>query len=311
MPGNQPRFHQRAFNHDYRAPFIYHIILKKKDECEAFGAAAGNAMIPPGQTGCAFIRETTLGRTIAKAIIRLPFQFPILQLYQFVVMPDHIHLLLRVKNWSEYHLDYYINQLVTGIGCDYSKIIGKVIKGEEIFVPGYCDKPLLLGRNLDGLYRYIRENPHRLAMRRQFPEFFRRVRNLTIAGQNYEAYGNLFLFRNPDKAAVKISSKFTREELEHKREGWLTSASKGAVLVSPFISKDEKALRHEAEALGAKFILITHQAFGERFKPSAADFKLCEQGRLLIISLGKPAGSALSREVCLQMNDLAAVIAAM
>ncbi|MDE7376063.1 MAG: hypothetical protein K2N16_04370 [Muribaculaceae bacterium] len=290
-----PHYHKRAFAHNYHAPFIYHLILKKKDAFPKFGVVKGDAQIAPGQPGCAFIEETELGKTIAKSIIAIQKQFPILQIYQFAVMPDHVHILLRVKEWSEKHLDFYIETLVNNIGTD-------------IFQPGYCDKPLLRKRSLDCLFRYIRENPHRLAMRQQFPQFFQRIRKLKIDEKEYEAYGNLFLFRNPDKEAVKISRKFPPEEKEQKKTNWLNAASKGTILVSPFISKEEKAIRAEADALGAKIILITHETFPDRFKPSAHDFSLCSEGRLLIISLGLPARTTLSRSICLQMNSFAETI---
>lgn len=259
-----PRYHKRAFAHNYRAPFIYHIILKKNDGFSKFGSVKGDARITPGLPGSACIDETVLGKTIAKSILGIQKQFPIIQIYQFVVMPDHVHILLRVKEWSEYHLDSYIEALVSNIGKSYSKAIGEEISGRDIFQPGYCDKPLLLKRSLDGLFRYIRENPHRLAMRRQFPHFFQRVRKLRIGEKEYEAYGNLFLFRNPDKEAVKISRKFTSEEKERKKSAWLSAASEGTVLVSPFISPAEKAIRAEAEALGAKIILLSCRLSGWR-----------------------------------------------
>ena len=56
-------------------------------------------------------------------------------------------------------------------------------------------------------------------------------------------------------------------------------------------------------------ILITHEAFTDRFKPAAHDFELCAAGSLLIISLGLPAGTTLSRSHCLAMNALAEAIA--
>ncbi len=174
---------------------------------------------------------------------------------------------------------------------------------------GYCDKPLLLKRSLDGLFRYIRENPHRLAMRQQFPQFFQRIRKLRIGDREYEAYGNLFLFRNPDKEVVKLSHTFTTQEKETKKTNWLHSATHGSILVSPFISKEEKAIRDRAECLGAKIILITHQSFPELFKPAAHEFKLCTEGRMLIVSLGLPPKTNLSRKICLQMNALAQLIA--
>lgn len=296
-----PRYHKRAFAHNYHAPFIYHIILKKKDGAERFGKVMGDARISPGRPGCAFIEESLLGKTIAKSIVRLQYKFPILQIYQYMIMPDHVHILLRVKDWSDKHLDFYIEALTTDVSNNYP--------GSEIFQPGYCDKPLLLKRSLDTLFHYIRENPHRLAMRQQFPQFFRKVRRLAIGGSEYEAYGNLFLLRNPDKTAVKISRSFTPDERIQRKVMWLDEARQGTVLVSPFISPAEKEIRAEAIESGASIILVTHEAFPERFKPAESDFRLCAEGRLLILSLGLPQKTPLSRAICLQMNTLAQSIA--
>ncbi|MDE7388483.1 MAG: transposase [Muribaculaceae bacterium] len=302
-------YHRRAFAHDYHAPFIYHIILKKASGCEAFGHVEGDARIAHGSPGCAEIRETDLGQIIAKSLLHLPYEYPSLKLLQFCVMPDHVHLLLQVLRRSDKHLDFYIESLKTTVAAKYSEKNGKTIAEEAIFEPGYCDRPLYGNRSLDGLYRYIRENPHRLAMRRQFPQFFQRVRKIRIDNEDYEAYGNLFLLRNPDKQAVKISRKFAPEELEQKKSRWLMAAAGGTVLVSPFISPAEKAIRAEAETLNGKIILILHEAIPERFKPSAHDFALCAQGHLLILSLREPPKTELTRALCLRMNALAETIA--
>ena len=277
---------------------------------EDFGVVRGDARIAPGKSGCAYIDRSNLGGIIARSIQSLEYNFPLLQVYQYIVMPDHVHILLRVKERSEKHLDFYIDSLVNFIETGYSKLIEREVQKFEIFLPGYCDKPLLRKRSLDGLFTYIRENPHRLAVRKQYPQFFQRTRSLMIGDTEYEAYGNLFLFRNPDKQAVKISRKFTPEEKQQKKESWLFEASKGTILVSPFISKEEKSIRVEAEKHGANIILITHEAFPERYKPAAHDFELCTQGRLLIISLGLPPNTTLTREHCLRMNALAEMIAA-
>ena len=279
--------------------------LKKTRQCEDFGHIVGDAKIEFGNPGCAEVKESELGRIIAKAIIHLPYEFPVLKPLQFKVMPDHVHLILQVLYRTGRHLDFYVEFLQKRIAAKYSKLISREISEEAIFIKGYCDKPLFDDRNLDGWYVYLRLNPHRLAMRLQYPQFFRRIRKLKIGDREFDAYGNLFLFRNPDKIAVKISSKNSAEENSKKKEFWLSEAAKGAVLVSPFISKEEKAIRAEAESVGASIILITHEAFPERFKPAAHDFNLCSSGRLLIISLGLPKNTELSREICQQMNALA------
>ena len=301
-------FHRRAYAHNYKAPFIYHIIIKKADNCEVFGSVIGDARIEYGNPGCAKIEETALGKIIAKSIIHLPYTFPILKLHQFCVMPDHIHILLQKLDWSDEDLDFFMDRLTEDIAKKYSKFKNNLFEVNEIFKLGFCDKPLLLGRSLSGLFKYIRLNPHRLAMRIQYHEFFKRVRQLQIGDCKYEAYGNLFLFRNPDKVAVKISRSFSETEKAIKRDHWLEAASTGTVLISPFISKEEKSIRAEAETLGANIILITHEAFPERYKPSEHNFNLCASGRLLIISLGEPLGSDLTHSICERMNALAAQI---
>lgn len=297
-------YHRRSFHHDYHAPFIYHIILKKARGCELFGLVEGDARISPGKAGCARIKETGLGKIIAKAIIHLPFEYPVIKLYQFCVMPDHVHLLLQVLFKTDKHLDFYIDRLKAWITEKYTAN-NPSGAGKEIFEPGYCDKPLYDNRSLDRLFRYIRENPHRLGVRKQFPHFFERIRQLKIGDEMCEAYGNVFLLRNPDKEAVKISRSFTAEMLKQKESAWLSASARGTILVSPFISSKEKSVRTKAEEMGAKIILITHETFPERFKPHAHDFALCAEGRLLIISLGLPSGATLTRSLCNRMNSLA------
>lgn len=99
----------------------------------------------------------------------------------------------------------------------------------------------------------------------------------------------------------------TPDQRERKRQRWLYTAANGGILVSPFISAAEKAIRNEAEELGGRFILITNEPMGERYKPIGHDFDLCEAGHLLIISANLPGD--LSRQNCLAMNKLASAIA--
>ena len=98
----------------------------------------------------------------------------------------------------------------------------------------------------------------------------------------------------------------SEEKCARNRDQWLYTAANGGVLVSPFISRAEKDIRREADENGGKFILVTNEPMEGRYKPSGRDFALCEAGRMLIVSLGKEG--ELSRQMCLEMNALAAAI---
>ena len=327
-------------DHDYYAPGTYHIILKKKPGCVAFGRVAGNPRVAPGMPGCAYIDRSPLGKILHKEIYDMPKYHPILQVYQYVVMPDHAHILLRVKERTPRHLGYYINNLKAAVTTKWRRYngwdaayspdrdishnhadsnscvvmrpagdmfpsTGKNTCEMTVFEENYTDKIVFAYRSLDVLYRYIRENPHRLAVRRLYPDFFRRVRRLRVGDRDWEAYGNVFLLRNPFKEQVVVHRKDSDNDFEYTRERWLENVADGGVLVSPFISPREKKIRRDAEGMGGRVILITNEPFGERYKPAEHDFNLCEEGRLLIVAPVEPFGATLERSTCLKMNATA------
>lgn len=282
----------RAPWHDYRSKAKYMITLKKRSSAPSFGDITNveNAYTLLSRTG------TNVKNSIGK--IRLFCED--IRLWQYIVMPDHVHFLIYVENY----LDEPLGNTIARLKVEINNLCG-----EPIFEQGFNDQIITPQRSLDTVFRYIKENPYRLAVRFAHPEYFRRVNELTIAEGKYQAYGNVSLLRNPFKEQVVCHRADTDLIKAKNSDRWLYTASNGGVLVSPFISPAEKKIREMAEELGAKLILITHEAFPERYKPTAHDFELCEQGRLLIISLGLPARTELSRAHCLAMNSLAEAIA--
>lgn len=300
-----PEFKMRCQRHDYHIPFIYHIILKKAKKCEDFGKVAGNAKIPYPERGCAYIVRSQLGNIIKDSLVKWQESYPFMKIWKYCIMPDHVHFILYKEKWTPEHLTYFIKRLKFLI-CDQYNILNKTrLNPNDFFRRSYCDKPLFRDRSLDGWNRYLELNPHRLAMRIQYPEFFKRINSLSIFGEKISAYGNLFFLRNPDKYAVKISRSFSKDEKEAKIKLWLEEAAKGAILVSPFISREEKEIMKLVESAGGKIILIQHEDFPPLFKPPGHYFDLCARGNLLLISMGFPPKTELTREHCNRMNALA------
>lgn len=288
----------RCYNHDYRSRCIYHITLKK-----AAGAPALSRLC--GEYPAIRLVRSRLGEVVEKHIRALPALNSALKILQYCIMPDHVHLLLFVTAPIDLHLGNYIGRLKVIIHQEYRAITGSDI---PVFEDDFYDCLLYRTRSLDTIYSYIRDNPRRLAVRKAHPEFFRRVNALKIGDKTYQAYGNFQLLDCPFREQVVIHRADTPFQRESNTRQWLYIAANGGVLISPFISRAEKAVRSEAEAAGGRFILITNEHIGERYKPSAHDFALCEAGRLLIISL-PGAEKALSRSACLAMNSLAAAVA--
>ena len=92
-------------------------------------------------------------------------------------------------------------------------------------------------------------------MRRERPEYFRRINELKIGEKTYQAYGNFQLLDCPFKEQVVVHRADSAEERERKLQEWLYTASNGGVLVSPFISKAEREVRNEAEKVAVVLYL--------------------------------------------------------
>ena len=150
-----------------------------------------------------------------------------------------------------------------------------------------------------------------MAVRKVFPEYFRKVLNMQVAGMKMAVYGNLQLLQNPFKEQVVVHRCENEAERAAHRQRWLCNAANGGVLVPPFISPAERAIREEAEAMGGRIILIRRESFGERFKPAGHDFDLCTQGRLLIIAPWQEYGlkGTVTRQQALALNRIAAQVA--
>ncbi|MDE6811707.1 MAG: hypothetical protein K2J15_05085 [Muribaculaceae bacterium] len=293
----------RAPWHDYTQRQIYHITLRKRPEVPYFGSLAGDWRLPAGAYGRSYIKASPLGSIIKACIKEISTIDPAIRIYQYSLMPDHLHLLLAV----EAPLDEILGRKLAA----FKVMVNKRANLETVFERGFNDQILTTSRNLNVIYSYLRDNPYRLAVRFANPNFFSRINQIEVGGNVYSAYGNRHLLSNPFKEQVVIHRADNNVKRKSDRERWLYTAANGGVLVSPFISKSEKSVRSESEILGGKLILVTNESFPERYKPAAHDFDLCVAGRLLIVSIGRPAGMGLTRADCLRMNSLAREIASL
>ena len=81
---------QRSRTHDYREPCIYHITVTTVDRKPLLGQVAGDVHV-------AKVILTELGMAVRYEINTIPKRHPQIQVLQYIVMPDHVHLILRVK----------------------------------------------------------------------------------------------------------------------------------------------------------------------------------------------------------------------
>lgn len=273
--------------------------MMKNPTITPFGHLAGDSSISPVCPGSPYIVSSETGKAVKEALRHLPEIHPALRLFQYALMPDHLHIILSVEKG----LDETLGRKI----AIFKTMVNKFSNRDHVFEKGFNDQILKRERNLNAIFDYLRQNPYRLAVRKSNPLFFQRKEDILIGDTPCQAYGNLQLLTNPFMEQVIVHRADSLETFNNKKDRWLHTAANGGVLVSPFISPRENAVRKEAINLGGRFILNRHQPFADREKPHKEDFELCARGRMLIISSSR--GVLFNRAACLTMNALASAIA--
>lgn len=208
------RYSRRAHWHDYRSRCFYMITITKAADCPHFSNISGSLTdrrFPPS------VVLTETGRIVREQLYLLLKRFPVLEISLFVIMPDHIHFLIFIKERSDELLGKYINTYKGGCTLALREAIHN--PNVKCFDERFHDRIVRREGQLAKIKNYIADNPRRLLIKRTYPNLFTRRYEITIEGIAYEAIGNLFLLRNPEIAAVRISSKYSDNEKEklHKR----------------------------------------------------------------------------------------------
>ena len=144
-------------------------------------------------------------------------------------------------------------------------------------------------------------------MKREHPDLFRVQRGLMAGSQQFSAIGNRFLLSRPVRLQVQCSRSLTDEQIAAKVQSFLQQARQGAVLVSPSISKGEKAIMRAAFDEGLPLIILQENGFTDLAKPGGQRMEACQRGQLLLLAPWEHHGERLTirRDQCLQLNEMA------
>ena len=376
-----PSMHRRSDSHDYRSRRFYLITMAVSPRWPLLGTLASSEdTCTADDTVEAHIELSPLGEAVLSAWQQIPFVYPQVTTVQHVIMPDHIHGILYVREDTTFHLGQVIKGFKTGCNKSLRLLVeearkaqlqsqynadgatapsvsaaapgvssavpgvvvspfqrlllswaatlsqhtrkeqtrkqqtkgGQPATGLHLWEKGYNDKILFNYSTLDKWKAYLSDNPRRLAIRRLHPDYFRVRFGITVAGRQYAAIGNRMLLRHPEIIQVQLSRHFTDDELAVRVEALLRQARHGAVLISPAISKGEQMVMRRAMDENLPLIFITPWGFNTFSKPGHQYYEACAAGRFLMLAPWEHHNHRipLTREMCLQLNAMAAEIAA-
>lgn len=326
---NPPDFTSARRRSDELTPGIKRILLPRNASVRDKAGSAGSSVpgapavsLPASPPGAPAVPLPAVELSDSGAFLRAGFRDffrteSAILLKKIVVMPDHVHFIIHVREYLPTHLGRYISRLKTVCTLAVSELPGYPVDTDgnplHIFEDNYHDRIIRNDSMLETERRYLDDNPRRYLLRKQHPEYFSSPVRITINGEHYSAFGNILLLKDIHPEPAIISRRYTPEHLSRLKAGWEEAARSRKALVSPFISKPEKEIRKATLESGGRIIEILDNGFPERYKPSGTAFDLCLEGRLLQIAplVYETSKIPLTRNRALELNATARQIAAL
>jgi len=318
----KPSMLRRCVDNDYTARRMYMITMVTEGRRPLFGQVMGRSEAVEPSPETPHIELSPLGAAVAEIWQSISSHHPEVKVVALQMMPDHLHAILFVKERMEKPL----GKVLLGVKQACNKAFREVMPVEFVtvaqqhaqrsrengllFAKGFNDQILLRDGQLERWLTYLKDNPRRLLLKRENPDLFRVQRGLAFAGLSFSAIGNRFLLEKPLKIQVQCSRSISESDLQVKMNECLRAARQGAVLVSPAISKGEKAIMRAAFEEGLPLIYLQENGFTDLAKPGGKRMDACAKGQLLILAPWEHHNEkiVIKRGQCLELNAMARVI---
>lgn len=151
------RKHPRLSNYDYSAAGAYFITICTQNRKRLFSDIEKTDENQP------HVQLTAFGKIAEDQLFQLEERYPFVRIGCFVIMPDHIHVLIQlISRGAEENPRTDLN----GILCAYKSLVVRQIQNEyryydKIFQTSYFEHVLRNRQDYEETEKYIRNNPVR------------------------------------------------------------------------------------------------------------------------------------------------------
>ena len=317
--GRLPKF-------NYRSPFFYMVTIKKRRGLSAFSRITGKseaAILSQHAAAAiqklqrhpeAFLENTVVTAALLAAIERFANDTSSVEsITPVAIMPDHIHLLIRIRDTGDQlPLGSIVVLLMRKLARAYWEALGSPSADgtvQPVFEREWHDWIVKRKGQLKAFATYIIENPLRAWRRQRSRGLFLTRHTVQLLGRTCFAYGNDELLERP----VLVPLKGHRRTLPNSPE-WkdlVERASRigpGGAGISTFMSPLEKDCGNAIAKAGGGMVVLSPDGFGPRWHPSEKKERFCAEGRMLFLSLYPDQARQLTNrelhERCHEMGDL-------
>ena len=338
---------QRLDGHDYKGRSIYQITISLADRGKL--RLGGLKWTEKGE---AVVDLTPLGERVKSCWQEISERHPGVSSIVLQIMPDHLHGVLFVTHEQKLHLGKIIAGFKTGCSHAWWELVPEVCReerapagsplgsplgspnynsahktahgaaplprskgasGPSLFSPGYQDSVLIGKGQLKNMINYVLDNPRRALIKREHPDLFRVVNNLSIGGRTFAAIGNRWLLDKPMRMQVRCHNNTTESNLKLialQKAYFIKRGRMGAVVVSPCISPGEKEIARACLDASLPLIVVLENGFPPLYKPPGRYFEACANGSLLMLAPWPyhTEHHTITRQQCMMLNEMATSI---
>ena len=115
---------RRSPGNNYRDPGFYHITINVYDrKKQSLGRIIGDVQCPDGHPDAPRVDLTAIGKMVEHELLHsITFHYPVIEIQDYVVMPEHMHFIVNVKNSliSKNGRQTHLGQVIAGFkeGCN-------------------------------------------------------------------------------------------------------------------------------------------------------------------------------------------------
>ena len=294
---------RRLEGFDYSRPLFYMVTLK----CNK-GAVPLSEIVSPGR--CSL---NSITRAFTNCILNFHCVCnSIEKISCFTIMPNHIHLLIKLKQMEQssalpLRLELVVDQLMFDLENRYSEVTGF---RHKVFDDNWHDWIVTRRGQLEAFTRYFRENPCRRWTRSMHSKYFNQVKEVEFLGRKWFGYGNTSLVEYPVLLPIYGSRQWTEEDAAWRNVMFIASRiGPGGVGVGTFMSPCERACGNVLGLRGGNWIVLSPNGFGPYWHPDTKHEAFCAQGRMLFLTLYPEEQRVLSStELYTRCHDMVKIV---
>lgn len=269
----------RLKGYDYSKARAYMVTLKKHASAKPFSELKATRALGLKYTALTNLFITTITHRC------VDYFKGTVAIRRFVIMPDHIHLLIHLNPKPGLQRPNLI--AVVKIILDF--LTEAYIQKEgptdiPPFLPYWHDSIAFAPEAVARMERYIDQNPHRANLRRA-TNFCKCRTYQAKDGKTWWYYGNLELVKRPTILAVECSRKIQAESaLWGQWQSVASHMTSGCAGIGTFMSPCEKMVQSTILASGGALIILLPQGISPYWHPGEEMEKLCAAGRILYLT---------------------------